>query len=190
MRSILTRAMITTRQRPRGLLSAVVLSAGCMVPIGGPPATAPTPVPEPPTNATMAAVAGSVMAEVNRTRVAQGLAALSDDAALDRAAREHSEELAARRTLDHSSTDPERLTMTMRIEAAGGTWLRAAENLARMTGPSSRVPPQTVQMWLNSDGHRRNMLSTSYTHTGVGIAIDRFGVWYVTQLYVFPRPAR
>ena len=167
----------------------MLLSAGCMVPVGGLPATASTPVPESPTDATMAAVARAVMAEVNRTRVAEGLAALSEDAALARAARDHSEELAARRTLDHSSTDPERRTVTMRIEAAGGTWLRAAENLASMTGPSSRVP-QTAQMWLSSDGHRRNMLSASYTHTGVGVAIDRFGVWYVTQLYVFPRPAR
>lgn len=190
MRSILTRATIITRQRQRWLLSAVLLAAGCMAPIGGPPATASTPVPEPPTNATMAAVAREVMAEVNRTRVAQGLAALIEDAAIARAAREHSDELAARRTLDHSSTDPERRTMTMRIEAAGGTWLRAAENLASISGPSSRVPPQTVQMWLNSDGHRRNMLSASYTHTGVGVSIDRFGAWYVTQLYVFPRPAR
>ena len=190
MRTLLTRAMITTRQRQRGLLSAVALSAGCMVPIGGPPATVSAPVPEPPTNATMVAVARAVTAEVNRTRVAQGLTALSEDAVLARAAREHSEELASRRTLDHSSTDPERRTMTMRIEAAGGTWLRAAENLASISGSSERVPPQAVQMWLNSDGHRRNMLSTSYTHTGVGVAIDRFGVWYVTQLYVFPRPAR
>ena len=190
MRTILTRATITTRQRQRGLLSAVLLSVGCVAPIGAPPATASTPVPESPTNATLAAVASAVMSEVNRTRVAEGLAALSEDAALARAAREHSEELAARRTLDHSSTDPERRTMTMRIEAAGGTWMRAAENLASMTGPSSRVPPQTVQMWLSSDGHRRNMLSASYTHTGMGVAIDRFGVWYVTQLYVFPRPAR
>jgi uncharacterized protein YkwD len=190
MRTILTQATITTRQQHRGLLSAVLLSAGCMVPIGGPPATATTPAPESPTNASMAAVARAVMVEVNRTRVAQGLAALSEDAALAGAAREHSEELAARRTLDHSSTDPERRTMTMRIEAAGGTWLRAAENLASMTGPSSRVPPQTAQMWLSSDGHRRNMLAASYTHTGVGVAIDRSGIWYVTQLYVLPGPAR
>jgi uncharacterized protein YkwD len=172
------------------LLGAALLSAGCTVPIGGSPPTGSAPVPESPTTAAMSGVARAVAAEVNRTRLAHGLAALSGDAALDRAAREHSEELAARRTLDHNSTDPERRTMTMRIEAAGGTWMRAAENLASISGPSSRVPPQAVQMWLNSDGHRRNMLSASYTHTGVGVAIDRFGAWYVTQLYVFPRPAR
>jgi uncharacterized protein YkwD len=143
-------------------------------------------VPEPPSNTTIAAVARAVVAEVNRTRVAEGLAALSDDAALARAAREHSEELAARRTLDHNSTDPERRTMTMRIEAAGGTWTRAAENLANMSGAASSVPAQSAQMWLTSEGHRRNLLSPTYTHTGVGVAVDRRGIWYVTQLYVLP----
>jgi uncharacterized protein YkwD len=172
------------------LLSAVLLSAGCTVPIGGSSPTGSTPVPEPPTTTALTDVARAVMVEVNRTRVARGLSALSAHAALDRAAREHSEELAARRTLDHNSTDPARRTMTMRIEAAGGTWTQAAENLASMSGPSSRVPPRAVQMWMTSDGHRRNMLSASYTHTGVGVAIDRFGAWYVTQLYVLPRPAR
>lgn len=200
-----TRSTISSRLRQRALpgaallraalpgaalLVAALLYAGCTVSPGGPPPAGAAPVPEAPTNSTMAAVARAVMTEVNRTRVAQGLATLSEDAALNRAAREHSEELAARRTLDHSSTDPERRTMTMRIQAAGGTWMQAAENLASMSGPSSRVPPQTVQMWLSSDSHRPNMLSASYTHTGVGVAIDRFGVWYVTQLYVFPRPAR
>jgi uncharacterized protein YkwD len=176
--------------RLRVLLGATLLYAGCMVPIGGSLPSGSAPVPEPHTNTNLTAVARDLIAEVNRTRNAQGVAALSEDAALNRAAREHSEELAARRTLDHSSTNPDRRTMTMRIEAAGGSWLQAAENLAGMSGPASRIPTQAVQMWLGSDGHRRNMLSASYTHTGVGIAADRYGAWYITQLYVLPRPAR
>ncbi|MGH7449596.1 MAG: CAP domain-containing protein [Longimicrobiales bacterium] len=173
------------------LLSALLLCAGCTLPGGIPlPSGAPAGSDTPAGSASTAAVARDVIAEVNRTRRSNQLNPLIEDAALNRAAREHSEELAARRTLDHNSTNPARRTMTMRIEAAGGTWSRAAENLLNMSGQAADVPSQTVRMWLSSEGHRRNMLSPDYTHTGVGVAIDQRGIWYVTQLYVFPRPVR
>lgn len=179
--------------RVRGL-SALLLCTACTLPAVLAPARTDTPAP-PPTNGTAAtaaitAVAGAVLAEVNRTRESRGLTALTGDAALNRAAREHAEELAARRTLDHSSIDPRRHTMTMRIEAAGATWTRAAENLASVSGDASRVPAAVVRLWLESDGHRVNMLGDAYTHTGVGVAVDRVGVWYVTQLYTVPRKRR
>lgn len=145
------------------------------------------PVPAPTSDAAIAAVTRDVIAEINRTREANGLHALRADAALNRAARDHAEELAVRRTLDHTSTNPARRTMAMRIDAAGGAWSRAAENLANTSGAASEVAARTVAMWLRSDGHRRNMLEPAYTHTGVGIAIDERGVWYITQLYVLPR---
>lgn len=138
----------------------------------------------------MAAVARELVEEVNRTRQANGLRPLRDDTALRHAAREHSEELAVRRTLDHTSTNPARRTLAMRIDAAGGSWSRTAENLGKVSGPASSVAAQTVQMWLGSDGHRRNMLEAAYTHTGVGVAIDHNGIWYITQLYVLPRSSR
>lgn len=171
------------------LTGVMLMPLACAIPAGPPPAPT-VPIPAPAPDVTVDAVARDVLAEVNRTRVANGLNPLRDDAALRRAARDHSEELAARRTLDHTSTDPARRTMTMRIDAAGGSWSRAAENLANMSGPASGVPSRTVQLWLGSEGHRRNMLEAAYTHTGVGVAIDRHGIWYVTQLYVLPRTVR
>lgn len=170
--------------------AVVLVCTACSI-AAGPPPPAPVPIPAaPPPEATLAAVALDIVQEVNRTREANGLRPLRDDPALRRAAREHSEELAARRTLDHTSTDPERRTLTMRIDAAGGSWSRTAENLARMSGPASNVAVQTVRLWLDSEGHRRNMLEAAYTHTGVGVAIDHNGMWYVTQVYVLPRSSR
>jgi uncharacterized protein YkwD len=170
----------------RIVLTVALFCGACTVP-AGPPLQSSAPVPAPTSDAAMAAVARDVVAEVNRTREASGLRALRADAALNRAARDHAEELAVRRTLDHTSTNPARRTMTMRIDAAGGAWSRAAENLANVTGPASDVATRTVAMWLRSEGHRRNLLEPAYTHTGVGIAIDERGVWYITQLYVLPR---
>jgi uncharacterized protein YkwD len=172
------------------MLAGVALLCACTIP-AGPPPPAPVPVPAAPAPDTAAdAIARDLLAEVNRTREAHGARALRRDSVLDRAASEHALELAERRTLDHVSTDPGRRTVTTRIEAAGGTWSRAAENLANMSGPASDVPPRTARMWLDSEGHRRNMLDPAYTHTGIGIAIDRRGVWYVTQLYVLPSAGR
>lgn len=166
---------------------ALLLCTACTMPIGVPQPAGGTDVPAATPDATLARVAQDVIDAVNATRRSNDAGALIEDPVLSRAAQGHSEELARRGQLDHNSTDPSRRTMTMRIEAAGGTWSRAAENLANMSGPASNVPAQTVQMWLSSDGHRRNMLTPDYTHTGVGVAIDRRGYWYVTQLYVIPR---
>jgi uncharacterized protein YkwD len=172
--------------RVSAMAGVVILLAGCTVPIGV-PTGAGSGGAAPPSGSSLTALEREVVAEVNRTRQGNGRARLVEDAVLARAARGHAEELASRRTLTHTSTDPARRTMTMRIEAAGGTWTRAAENLASMSGSASNVPAQTVRVWMGSDGHRRNLLEADYTHTGVGIAVDSRGVWYVTQIYVRSR---
>lgn len=171
------------------MLAILLLCGACTMPGGVPVRTEP-PAPAAPGDASVSEVARGVIAAVNGARHARGAGPLTEDAALDRAAREHSQELAARRTLDHQSTSPARQTMTMRIEAAGATWTRAAENLASMTARPADVPAGTVRMWLESDGHRANMLEPDYTHTGVGVAMDARGVWYITQLYTVPRARR
>lgn len=170
--------------------AATIVCVACSVPVGEPVPPRPPPAPAPPPGATMSAVAGNVIAEINRIRRSNGLDALVEDAALNHAAREHSKEMASRARLDHESNDPALRTLTMRIEAAGGTWMQAAENLAQVFGASSSVPDRTATMWLESDGHRRNMLSPQYTHTGAGVATDSRGYWYITQLYVLPREVR
>ncbi|HSK20009.1 MAG TPA: CAP domain-containing protein [Longimicrobiales bacterium] len=167
-------------------LTVVLLCAACSVP-AGPPLQSTAPVPAPASDAAIAAVTRDVIAEVNRTREANGLRALRADAALNRAARDYAEELAVRRTLSHTSTNQTRRTMAMRLDAAGGAWSRGAENLGNVSGAASDVATRTVAMWLRSQGHRRNLLEAAYTHTGVGVAIDERGVWYITQLYVLPR---
>ena len=175
--------------RATRILPALLLCAACTMPVGMPVRTEP---PAPPARGddSMAEVARGVIAAVNGARHARGFGQLAEDTALNRAAREHSAELAARRILDHRSTNPARHTMTMRIEAAGATWTRAAENLASITARASDVPRGVTRMWLESDGHRANMLAADFTHTGVGVAVDTRGVWYVTQLYTVPRPRR
>src|SRR5690606_13306943 len=113
------------------VLSVALACAGCVLPGTIPPA-GDSGSAAPAVESALLAISRHVLEEVNRARRANGLDPMREDAALMRAAADHSGELAERRTLDHTSTNPARRTMTMRIDAAGGSWSRAAENLAHM----------------------------------------------------------
>jgi uncharacterized protein YkwD len=189
MRSLVVRSVAVRNLAVRSLPVHVLLLAGCTVPVLRSPEQPAAPPPSP-TAATFAGVERAVFAEVNRLRAAAGIGALSRSAALDRAAREHSEELAERRLLDHNSTDAARRTPGLRVSAVGVAWTAVAENLAAMSGTAGSVAAQTGTLWLNSPDHRSNMLSARFTHSGVGVAVDRRGLWYVTQVYVLPQPGR
>lgn len=99
----------------------------------------------------------------------------------------YARELAALRRLSHASPLPGLVTATDRISAAGGTWRVAGENLATVGGDGSSVAARTISMWLDSPGHRRNLLDPVYTHTGAGVVRDLEGVWWIVQLYSVPR---
>jgi uncharacterized protein YkwD len=188
------------RMRKRTAVRALVLlvplaCAGCGIAVGAPGEPAPVRVPVPDSAARdpalSATVAMAVLDESNRIRAAAGSpGALTYDARLHRAAQDYANELARRGVLDHSSPTPGRRTMTKRIEAAGATWSRAAENLGQLPGPATDVPRRVIQLWLDSPGHRRSLLDPAWTHSGVGVAMDERGYYYVVQLYLVPRAVR
>lgn len=66
----------------------------------------------------------------------------------------------------------------------GSHWLRvSAENIAMSTPRSRDASWDAHQQWYHSPGHFRNMVSLRHTHCGVGIAYDRGGRWWGTQLF-------
>ncbi len=120
-------------------------------------------------------LAGQVLALVNQERAAAGCGALSADSRLTTAAQKHSDDMSARGYFSH--TTPEGVTFAERIKAAGYP-SPGAENIAK----GSTTAEQTMRMWMNSDGHRRNILNCSYTELGVGVAKSG---WYWTQTFGF-----
>ena len=124
-----------------------------------------------------------ILEEVNRERRSRGLKKLEWDDRVAAAARNHSRNMAARNFFSHE--DPVAGDMRQRLRAAGVGWTACAENLYE----DSRVPSarSVVRAWMNSAGHRRNLLNARYTHTGVGVWVD--GRTLVTQLFV-TRPPR
>ena len=116
---------------------------------------------------------------VNAERAMAGLAPFIADARLDLAAQRHSEDQAAHSTMTHIGSDGS--NMGQRIERAGFPWRRAAENVAF----GQRTPAEVVAAWMNSAGHRNNILSVN-THLGVGLAYSASGAPYWTQNFATP----
>ncbi len=71
-----------------------------------------------------------------------------------------------------------------RLAAVNYTWSAYGENVAA----GQRSGTEVVSAWMNSPGHRANILNPAYTEIGVGYAVDSEGRPYYAQ--VFARPAQ
>lgn len=125
-----------------------------------------------PTAANVARVRASTLCFMNAERRAEGLPALKSHARLARAALRHSRDMVKRRYFAHNS--PSGRSVTHRLRAARyipkrRSWI-IGENLAWGSGALSSSRP-TVQAWMNSPPHRKNLLSASYASVGIGIAL-------------------
>ncbi|WP_019891106.1 sigma-70 family RNA polymerase sigma factor [Streptomyces purpureus] len=135
----------------------------------------PTPKPAPPGEASTSD-ARKVAELVNAERAKAGCGPVGTNSKLATAAQRHSEDMAARDYFDHTSpdgTDP-----GDRITAAGYRWSTYGENIAR----GQRGPAQVMDSWMNSSGHRANILNCSFKEMGVGIHEGSGGPWW-TQAF-------
>lgn len=114
----------------------------------------------------MADPAEEVLALVNRARAAAGCGPLTMDAQLTRAATAHARAMARQNFFSHTGKNGS--TLRSRARAAGYHGGALAENIAA----GWTTPERTVERWLGSKGHRKNMLSCSYRTTGIGVVYD------------------
>jgi len=122
-----------------------------------------------------------VVDRTNTERKAAKLPAFTVDPALSKLAREHSANMAR---LDQLSHELEGKPFAKRLEAAGYRFAAAGENIAQ----GQRTPVEAVTTWMNSAGHKANILNPKYTHIGVGIAMGKSGSPYYTQIFAAPIP--
>ncbi|MFB7084439.1 CAP domain-containing protein [Streptomyces sp. NPDC056296] len=113
----------------------------------------------------------------NRERIRAGLPALAVDARLARAAQAHSADMVARDFYSH--TDPDGGKPWDRAAAAGATRRTVGENIAC----GQRSPADVVEGWMNSPGHRANILKPDFTHIGIGLAGGGRAGTYWTQVF-------
>jgi uncharacterized protein YkwD len=105
-----------------------------------------------------------VVALVNQERQIHQLPPLQEDSRLHDAALGHSEDMAQNNYFSHTSQDNR--SPGDRITQAGYAWSTYGENIA--AGYST--PAAVVEGWMNSDGHRANILRSSFCDIGVGLA--------------------
>jgi uncharacterized protein YkwD len=121
-------------------------------------------------------IAGEVFSLLNQQRAANGLPALHGSAALDNSAQSYSEAMmraTAGGPVFLSHTGPDGSTFEDRINAAGyGEWTAIGENIAA----GQHSPQEVVDDWMNSPGHRANILDPNFRDVGIGIAVGP-GTW-------------
>jgi len=130
-----------------------------------------------------------VVAGANDARDHAGVASLVPDAKLVRAAQGFADYLARHDKFDH---DADGRTPMQRVTAAGYAWCRVAENIAYEFSSrgfeSDALAKALVRDWMESSGHRRNLLDARLKDTGVGIAqSERTRRWYAVQLFGLAR---
>lgn len=123
-----------------------------------------------------------VFQSINGIRREQKLIEMKLSSELSAVARKHSREMAEFDRFAHEGLDG--LTSAERVAAAGISYSGVAENIV-MNNNSDHAMQQAVQDWMNSPGHRKNILHDRFRVTGVGVAVSEDGKYYFTQLFLF-----
>ncbi|ALF11186.1 CAP domain-containing protein [Parageobacillus thermoglucosidasius] len=111
----------------------------------------------------------------NKERAKYGLPPLKVDAALSKVAREKSRDMAVNHYFSHNS--PTYGSPFEMMKKFGISYTAAGENIAK----GQRTPQEVVAAWMNSEGHRANILNKNYTHIGVGFEENGY-IW--TQQFI------
>lgn len=105
---------------------------------------------------------GQIATLLNSQRAAQGLGPLSEDANLSRAARAHAQDMVTQGYFSHVGQNGS--SFVQRAQASGYACV-AAENIAQ----GQRSEAEVMTGWMNSTGHRRNILLRDATEFGIGL---------------------
>ncbi|WEK13600.1 MAG: CAP domain-containing protein [Candidatus Microbacterium phytovorans] len=118
---------------------------------------------------TVSQVQDRILADVNAARSRVGVKALRANAAMDSVALKWSQRQAADATMKHNPN------YSTQIPAG---WSAAGENVAFGYSPTT-----VTRAWLDSPGHRANILRSSFTHIGIGVGCSESGRPYYTQVF-------
>ncbi|MER6410230.1 CAP domain-containing protein [Streptomyces humidus] len=136
-----------------------------------PAAKAPQRVETPVTVSAAAQAAAEVLSLVNEERAKAGCSAVAANSSLSDLAEKFSDDMAARGFFDH--TDPDGASPWDRAAEAGISGL-GGENIARGQADAAAV----MAAWMNSPGHRANILNCDFTTLGVGVHFGPGGPWW------------
>ncbi len=162
-----------------GLLPGLVVPAAirAAIPLGVAQTSSPT------SGATVAqadvAIAQDLLRLVNAERQRVNAPPLMLNEKLTTAAQRHAQDMATSRRMSHTGSDGS--TMRSRIDATQYRWSTIGENVA-MGQPTAAA---VISAWMNSPGHRQNILNPAFTEMGVGQATGGGRIYWAQ---VFARP--
>ncbi|MGM0888733.1 MAG: CAP domain-containing protein [Bacillota bacterium] len=130
---------------------------------------------KPETSSELSAFEQEVVKLTNAEREKQGLAALKIDTELSKVARIKSQDMKDKNYFDHNS--PTYGSPFDMMKQFGISYKTAGENIAQ----GQQTPEEVVQAWMNSQGHRENIMNSSFTHIGVGY-VESGNYW--TQQFI------
>jgi uncharacterized protein YkwD len=144
----------------------------------------------------VALVGQATLCLLNQQRAANGIAPLAENAALTTASAGYSQRMVAQGFFGHES--PDGGTLVERLTDVGylgddDAWI-VGENIG--WGQASLATARSmVSAWMNSPGHRANLLSADYTQVGLGLALgtptdQTWGATYTTDFGAGAAPAR
>jgi uncharacterized YkwD family protein/spore coat assembly protein SafA len=123
-------------------------------------------------------VESEILVLVNDQRRTQGLKPLTMDWELQRVARIKSQDMAQKGYFSHQS--PTYGSPFDMMQQFGISYKFAGENIAS----GQRTPQDAMKAWMNSSGHRANILKPEYTHLGVGYYRGGSSGYTWTQMFI------
>jgi uncharacterized protein YkwD len=117
----------------------------------------------------------------NSVRAENGRSPLTWDADLCQLARSYSEKMARLGFFAH--IEPDGSDLRDRVRGAGIRYRAIGENIAYNHGIDD-PGASTVERWMNSSGHRNNLLGKEYRASAVGVFVSPQGRVYITQLFI------
>jgi uncharacterized YkwD family protein len=128
-----------------------------------------------PASSQVSAFEQQVLDLTNQERAKIGVPALNLDVELSKVAREKSRDMQAKGYFDHNS--PTYGSPFDMMKKFGVSYRTAGENIAM----GQQSPQEVVTAWMNSEGHRKNILNANYTHIGIG-HVAQGNYW--TQMFI------
>lgn len=119
-----------------------------------------------------------IIKKVNTERNIQKLAPLEKDNTLNSLAQKKAEIMAEEENLSHTAGGQKSFSEIFKEN--GIEYLAVGENIAR----NWKTTDEVMSAWMNSSGHRKNILNPKFTHIGVGKAVSKTGDIYWVQLFI------
>lgn len=152
--------------------------ADCTIPMAG-AAPAATSAATPTRPSVYGATEARIFDLINAQRRQQGLRPLVFNPQLDRMAKIQAQNMARFQKMAHTIPDANLPTLGARAKYVGYSYGHISENVA-LGYPNAET---VVEGWMNSSGHRRNILDRDVVETGIGIARSSAGGVYYCQVF-------